>query len=55
MPGFEAAISLSFSSNFSHTLGTAKKQVGLAHLRDSTKDPCKASGLAKYNSLTLKR
>jgi hypothetical protein len=29
--GFEAAISLSFSSNFSQTRGTARNMVGLAH------------------------
>ena len=45
--GFVAAICLSLSSNFSQTLGTAKNKVGLAHYRDSTNDPCKASGLAK--------
>jgi hypothetical protein len=31
MAGFEAAISLSFSSNFSQTRGTARNIVGLAH------------------------
>jgi hypothetical protein len=45
--GFVAAICLSLSSNFSQTLGTAKNKVGLAHYRDSTNDPYKASGLAK--------
>jgi hypothetical protein len=44
---FVEAISLSFSSIFSQTLGTAKKYVGLAHCRVKTKVPYKASGLAK--------
>jgi hypothetical protein len=46
--GLEAAIDLSFSSNFSQTLGTARNIVGLAHYKVSTNDPCKASGFAKY-------
>jgi hypothetical protein len=37
--GFEAATPLRVSSNFSQTRGTAKKKVGLAQLRVSTKDP----------------
>lgn len=52
--GLVAAISLSFSSNFSHTLGTAKKIVGLAQFNVYTNVPAKASGLAKYNSWPAK-
>jgi len=44
--GFYAAISLSLSSNFSQTRGTAKKQVGRAQFRVSTKVPASASGFA---------
>ena len=45
--GAYAAISFNFSSNFSHTLGTAKKMVGLAHINVYTNVPAIASGLAK--------
>jgi len=37
--GFVVAIYFNLSSNFSHTLGTAKKRVGLAHVKVSTSVP----------------
>jgi hypothetical protein len=46
--GLDAPTSFNFSSNFSHTLGTEKKSVGLASFKVSTRLPYKASGLAKY-------
>ena len=39
---------MSLSSNFSQTLGTAKKRVGLAHVKVSTSVPYNASGLANH-------
>ena len=45
--GFVLAISLSLSSNFSQTRGTAINNVGRHHFMLSTSVPYKASGLAK--------
>jgi hypothetical protein len=47
MLDFVAAISLSFSSNFSQTRGTARNIVGLAHYSVRTSEPERASGFAK--------
>ena len=46
--GFVEEIYFNISSNFSHTLGTAKKIVGLAQVKVSIIVPLRASGLAKY-------
>jgi hypothetical protein len=50
---FSLAISFIFSSNFSQTLGTAKKNVGLNFYKVSTKVPYRASGFANMTTFAL--
>lgn len=45
---FCAATSFNFSSIFSQTLGTEKKNVGRTSFKVSTREPYKALGSAKY-------